>query len=76
MHHEAANNLPGTVETIIKPIQGEAEKAQIAIESGDDPNQKIRIANILVNARGEVVSLKRGASVHIVVRPTPKTPTE
>jgi hypothetical protein len=76
MHHEADNNLPGTVEKIIKPIQGEAEKVQIAIESGDGPNQTIRIANILVDARGQAVSLKRGASVHIVVRPKPKDPIE
>jgi hypothetical protein len=76
MHHEAANNLPGTVEKIIKPIRGEAGKVQISIQSGDDPNQKIRIANILVDARGKAVSLKRGASVHIVVRPKPKDPIE
>jgi hypothetical protein len=69
MHHDAASNLPGTVEKIIKPIQGEAEKVQIAFQSGNDPNQKLRIANILVDARGEAVSLKRGAAVQIVVRP-------
>jgi hypothetical protein len=71
MHHDAASNLPGTVEKIIKPIQGEAEKVQIAFQSGNDPNQKLRIANILVDARGEAVSLKRGAAVQIVVRPKP-----
>jgi hypothetical protein len=77
MHHDAASNLPGTVEKIIKPIiQGEAEKVQIAIQSGDDPNQKIRIANILVDAQGEAVSLKQGAAVHIVVRPKPKDPIQ
>jgi hypothetical protein len=64
--------LPGTVEKIVKPIQGEAKKVQIAIQSGDDPKQKIRIANILVDARGEAVSLKSGAAVQIVVRPKPK----
>ena len=74
MHHDAASSLPGTVEKIIRPIQGEAEKVQIAIQSGDDPNQKIRIANILVDARGEAVSFKRGAAVQIVVRPKPKDP--
>jgi hypothetical protein len=26
MHHDAASNLPGTVEKIIKPIQGEAPR--------------------------------------------------
>ena len=72
MHHDAASSLPGTVEKIIKPIQGEAEKVQIVIQSRDDLNQKIRIANILVDARGEPVSLKRGAAVQIVVRPKPK----
>ena len=74
MHHDAASNLPGTVEKIIKPIRGEAEKVQIAIQSGDDPKQKIRIANILVDTRGEAVSLKRGAVVQIVVRPKPEDP--
>jgi hypothetical protein len=74
MHHDAASNLPGTVEKIIKPIQGEAKKVQIAFQSGDDPKQKIRIANILVDARGEAVSLKRGAAEQIVVRPKPKDP--
>jgi hypothetical protein len=76
MHHDAASSLPGTVEKIIRPIQGEAEKVQIAIQSGDDPNQRIRIANILVDARGEAVSFKRGAAVQIVVRPKPKDPIE
>jgi hypothetical protein len=62
MHHDAASNLPGIVEKVIKPIiQGEAEKVQIAFQGGDDPNQKIRIVNILVDARGEAVFLKTGA---------------
>jgi hypothetical protein len=74
MHDDAASSLPGTVEKIVKPIQGEAEKVQIAIQSGDDPKQKIRIANILVDAQGEAVSLKRSAAVQIVVRPKPKGP--
>ena len=77
MHHDAASNLPGTVEKIIKPIiQGEAEKVQIAIQGGDDRNQIIRIANILVDARGEAVSLKTGAVVQIIVKPKPKDPIE
>jgi len=43
MHHDATSSLRGTVEKIIKPIRFEAKRAQIAIQSGDDPNQKIRI---------------------------------
>lgn len=76
MHDDAAGSLPGTVEKIIKPIRGEAEKVQIAIQGGDDPSQKIRIANILVDARGEAVSLKTGAVVQIIVKPKPKDPIE
>ena len=76
MHHDAASSLPGTVEKIIKPmIPGEAEKVQISIQSGDDPNQRIRIANTLIDARGEAVALKRGAALHIVIRPKPKDTT-
>jgi hypothetical protein len=75
MHHDAASSLPGTVEKIIKPmIPGEVEKVQIAIQSGNDPNQRIRIVNTLVDARGEAVSLKTGAAVNIVVRPKPQNP--
>jgi hypothetical protein len=76
MHDDAVSSLPGTVEKIIKPIQGEPEKVQIAFQNGNDPNQKLRIANILVDARGEAVSLKTGAAVQIVVRPKPNDPME
>jgi hypothetical protein len=77
MHHDAASKLPGIVEKVVKPIiQGEAEKAQIAFQSGDDPNQKIRIANILVDARGDEFSLKTGASVQIIIRSKSKDPIE
>jgi hypothetical protein len=74
MPHDAASSLQGTVEKIIiKPmIPGEAEKVQISIHSGNDPNQRIRIANTLIDARGEAVPLKRGAAVHIVIRPKPE----
>ena len=74
MHHDAASSLHGTVEKIIiKPmIPGEAEKVQISIQSGDDPNQRVRIANTSIHARGEAVPLKRGAAVHIAIRPKPK----
>jgi hypothetical protein len=74
MHHDAASSLQGTVEKIIitPMILGEAEKVQISIKSGSDPNQRIRIANALIDARGVAVPLKRGAAVHIVIRPKSK----
>jgi hypothetical protein len=77
MHNDAASNLSGIVEKVVKPIiQGEAEKVQIAFQSGVDPNQKIRIVNTLVDARGEAVSLKTGAAVQIIIRPKSKKPIE
>jgi hypothetical protein len=72
MHRDAASSLPGIVEKVIRPaIPGYAEKVQISIQSGDDPSQKIRIANTF-NALGETVALKRGAPVRIVIRQKPK----
>jgi hypothetical protein len=77
MHNGTPSNLPGIVEKVIKPIiQGEAEKVQIAFQGGDDSNQKIRIANILADARGDAVSLKTGAAVQIIIRPKSKDPIE
>ena len=71
--HRQAISLPGTVEKIITPaIPGDAEKVEISIQSGDDPGQRIRIANTLIDAQGEAVALKNGAAVHIVVSPKAK----
>jgi len=65
MPHGAASSLQGAVrKIIIKPvIPGEAEKVQISVQSGSNPNQRIRIANTLINDRGEEVPLKKGAAV-------------
>jgi len=61
------------VEKIITPRNsGDAEKVEISIQSGDDPSQRIPIANTLIDAMGEEVALKKGAAVHFVIRPKPK----
>lgn len=71
--HRQAIRLPGTVEKIITPtIPGDAETVEISIQSGDDPGQRIRIANTLINAVGDAVALKKGAVVNFVIRPKPK----
>ncbi len=71
--HRQVIRLSGTVEKIITPtIPGDAEKVEISIQSGDDPGQRIRIANTLVDAVGEAVALKKGAVVHFVIKPKPK----
>ena len=68
--HRRAISLPGTVEKIITPtIPGDAEKVEISIQTGDDPSQRIRIANTLTDALGKAVALKKGAAVHFVIRP-------
>ena len=73
MHRDAASSLPGAVEKIVEPmIPGDAEKVEISIKSGDDPSQRIRIANTLMDALGEATALKKGAAVHFVIRPKPK----
>jgi hypothetical protein len=68
--------LPGTVEKIIKPVvPGEPEKAQIAVEGGDDLYREIRIDNTLQNEKGEDVSLKPGAQVEVTVEAPPEATT-
>jgi hypothetical protein len=73
MVYGAAKVVRGEVKAIIKPsVPCEAEKVQISIQTGDEPNQEIRIANTLTNAQGETVALKRGAALHVIIRPKPK----
>jgi hypothetical protein len=63
---DAANVLRGEVKAIIEPtVPGEAEKVQIAIQTGEEPNQEIRIANTLTNAQAETGALKKGAALHL-----------
>jgi hypothetical protein len=73
MVYDAAHVLRGEVKAIIEStVPGEAEKVQISIKTGGEPNQEIRIANTLINARGEPVTLKKGAALLVVIQPKPK----
>jgi len=68
--------LPGTVEKIIpSPHPSEPEKAQIAIEHGDDLYKEIRIANALQDENGNEVALKEGAEVEVTVEADKKDTT-
>ena len=58
--------LPAVVEKIIK-LPHEPEKAQVAIEGGDDLYREIRIENTLIDENGREVSLKPGAEVEVTV---------
>jgi hypothetical protein len=56
------------VEKIIpSPHPSEPEKAQIAIEDGDDLYKEIRIENALQDEDGNEVALKEGAEVEVTV---------
>jgi hypothetical protein len=63
-----AVTLPGTVEKII-PSMGphEPEKAQIAVEGGDELYKEIRVENTLQDAKGNAVALKEGAEVEVTI---------
>lgn len=60
--------LPGRVEQIIESMgPSDPEKAQIAIEGGDELYREIRIENSLTDERGHEVRLKEGAEVEVTV---------
>lgn len=66
--------LQAVVEKIVKPVAPtEPEKAQIAIEGGEDLYREIRIENSLETAEGEKVKLKPGASVDVTIQAPPES---
>jgi hypothetical protein len=68
MAEKPSVTLPGTVEKVIKPADpNEPEKAQIAVEGGDDLYREIRIENTLTDENGRKVRLKKGAEVDVTV---------
>jgi hypothetical protein len=68
---------PGSVQRIIKPfVSGQPEKAEIALEDGDELYREIRIENTLTDAEGKQVALKQGAEVDVTVEADPKDTVE
>jgi hypothetical protein len=68
MSSKANVTLPGTVEKVLKsPTSGVPEKAQIAVEGGDDLYREIRIENKLTHKNGDEVRLKEGAEVDVTI---------
>jgi hypothetical protein len=73
MSEKPSTTLPGVVEKVIKsPFPSVPEKAQIAVEGADDLYREIRIENILMDDKGEEVSLKPGAQVEVTVEAEPE----
>ena len=68
--------MPGTVEKIIPPVHPSGpEKAQIALEGGEELYREIRIENSLTSENGDEVRLKKGAEVEITVEADPEATT-
>ena len=60
--------LPATVNKVIKsPIPDEPIKAEITVQGADPLYRELRIENSLQNDKGEEVSLKPGAEVHVTI---------
>jgi hypothetical protein len=76
MTEKSSVTMPGTVEKIIPSAHpSEPEKAQIALEGGDELYREIRIENSLTNENGDEVRLKKGAEVEITVEADPEATT-
>jgi hypothetical protein len=68
MTQKPSVTLSGTVEKVIEsPHPSVPEKAQIAIEEGDDLYREIRIENRLRKKNGQKVSMKKGAHVDVTI---------
>lgn len=68
MTDAVSTTLPGVVEeTIPSSDPAGAEKAQIAVEGVDGP-QQIRVDNTLTMKNGDQVSLKKGATVEVTIK--------
>jgi hypothetical protein len=68
--------LPATVEKIIPPLHpAGSEKAQIAVEGGEELYREIRVDNTLLDQNGNAVSLKPGAHVEVKIEAEPEETT-
>jgi hypothetical protein len=72
MTDKPSATMPGTVQKIIKsPDPREPEKAEIALERGDELYREIRIENTLTDDQGNEVKLKEGAHVDVTIEADP-----
>jgi hypothetical protein len=76
-NEKPSTTLVGTVEKIIKPAHPSLpEKAQIAVEGGEDLYREIRIDNVLKDENGQAVALKPGAPVEVTIEADPEHTTK
>ena len=68
MKKKSQSTSPGTVEKIIEnPYTEEPEKVQVSVDGGDSLYREIRVENAFPNKEGEIVKLKVGDDVDIIV---------
>jgi len=73
---KASVTLPGTVEKIIPSIiPSKPDKAQIAVEGAEDLYREIRLDNVMQDADGNQVALKKGAEVEVTIAADPEATT-
>jgi hypothetical protein len=76
-NEKPSTTLAGTVEKIIKPAHPSLpEKAQIAVEGGEDLYREIRIDNVLKDENDQAVALKPGAPVEVTIEANPEHTTK
>ena len=59
--------MKGTVEKVVKPVNGEPEKAQIHLEEAEELYREIRVENELTDEAGDKAKLKQGAQIDVVI---------
>jgi hypothetical protein len=60
--------MPGTVDKIIPAKNAsQPEKAVVSVDGPPQAHQALRVENTLTDENGDVVNLKKGAHVHIIV---------
>jgi hypothetical protein len=68
-----STTMPGTVKKIIPSLRAnQPEKAQIAIDGGDQRYRDLRFENTLTDEHGDDVKLKKGAHVEVTITEDPK----
>jgi hypothetical protein len=70
----ASVTMPATVARIVPARHRQPEKAQIAVNGGDERHRDLRIENVLIDEHGEDVKLRKGAHVDVTVTGEAKRP--
>lgn len=59
--------MRGRVEKVLKPVNGDPEKAQIHVTEAEELYREVRVENELTDPKGNKARLKPGAEVDVVI---------